>query len=159
MTANEVEIAVADYFNPRMNVIVPNISWGMGLRYEADMVVLRPSGWAIEIEIKVTRSDIAADLRKHHFHNAPIFRQLWFALPEEIANDPRIPQNAGILEMVENDWKNSCTRFVKVLRPAKLNPVARKLTEAEIKKLLELGVMRIWTLKAKLAGMMAKKIN
>ncbi len=152
MTANEVEICVARHFGWRQNIIVPNISWGFGLRYEADMVILRPSGWAMEVEIKVARSDIAADLKKHCFHNSNMFRQLWFALPEEISDDYRIPQNAGILAMVKHDWKHAVTRFAKVVRPAKLNPLARKLTNDETKKLLELGVMRIWSLKEHIIG-------
>ena len=159
MTANEVEICVAKHFGWRQNIMVPNVSWGLGLRYEADMVILRPSGWAIEIEIKVARADIGADLKKHHSHNSKMFRQLWFALPEEIADDLRIPQNAGILAMVKHTWKNASTRFVKVIRPAKLNPMARKLTESENRKLLELGVMRIWSLKEHIITMANRMSN
>ena len=86
MTAREVEIGVADKFNYRQNVIVPNVSWGIGLRYEADLVVLRPSGYAVEVEIKVNASDIKADLKKRHQHDSKLFRELWFAVPEELAD-------------------------------------------------------------------------
>jgi hypothetical protein len=150
----DIEIAVARHFNPRQNVIIPNISWGWGLQYEADMVVLRSSGFAIEIEIKCIKSDIKADLKKLHLHNSNKFRQLWFAVPEELANDPNIPHHAGILAICSPklDSKNY---YVKTIRAAKLNKLARKIDEKETRKLLELGCMRIWSLKEKLLN----KIN
>ena len=123
MTANEVEIEVAKHFGWRQNVIVPNVYWGLGLNYEADMVILRPSGWAIEIEIKVTRADIKADLKKHkhNFTNEQSkFRQFYFAVPKIIADDPRIPERAGILAIHE---ANGAVSGCEVLRPAKLNPI------------------------------------
>ena len=52
LTAQDIERLVAAHFDHRANLIVPNVSWGWGLAYEADMVVVRPSGYAMEIEIK-----------------------------------------------------------------------------------------------------------
>jgi len=104
MTAQDVEIAVAKHFNYRTNVIVPNVYWGLGLRYEADLVVLRPSNWAIEVEIKVSASDIKADLRKAHQHDSRLFKELYFAVPEELKNNPFIPDHAGILSASKYLW-------------------------------------------------------
>ena len=121
------------------------------------MVILRPSGWAIEIEIKVTRADIKADLKKHkhNFTNEQSkFRQFYFAVPKTIADDPRIPERAGILAIHE---ANGAVSGCEALRPAKLNPIAQKFTDAQIRKLLELGCMRIWTLKTHIANFMNQK--
>jgi hypothetical protein len=69
VTAQDIEIAVAEHFNSRQNLIVPNVHWGWMLQYEADMVILRQSGYAVEVEIKVSAADIKRDLRKHHQHD------------------------------------------------------------------------------------------
>jgi len=82
MTARDVEIRVARYFNPRVNLIVPNVSWGFGLNYEADLVIVRPSWFCDEIEIKVTIADLKADAKKKHIHDGKMFKRLWFAMPD-----------------------------------------------------------------------------
>ena len=148
MTAVEIEIALALHFNSRVNAIVPNVSWGMGLNYEADVVVLRPSGYAIEIEIKVTASDIKRDLRKNAFaHCSPLFRQLWFAVPENLKDNTDIPDRAGVLS-VGSKSRGKYGKFrVETVRAPKTNAKARKWTDKERLKLLSLGCMRIWTLK------------
>ena len=46
-----------NFFNYRANLIVPNISWGLGL-HECDLLVLTSSGYATEIEIKVSKADL-----------------------------------------------------------------------------------------------------
>lgn len=144
ITARDVEFAAACAFDYRANIIVPNVAWGLGLRYEADMVVLRASGWAEETEIKVSASDIVRDLSKRHSHDSKLFRRFWFAVPEALAQHPMIPERAGILSV----FKNRYGRYeAKVLRVARVNPDARKLTDSERQKLLHLGCMRIWNLK------------
>lgn len=159
MNARQIEIAVATLFNWRQNVIVPNVAWGWGLRHEADMVILRRSGWAIEIEIKCTASDILADLEKRvpHLDNN-LIRQCYFAVPTKLINNPNIPPQYGLIEVMENNaidvsWK----RMAHIVRVAKINKKARKTTEAEQRKLSELGAMRIWELKKKLELMRESK--
>jgi len=144
LTAQDIEIAVALHFGYRANVIVPNVSWGLRLTYEADLVVLRPSGWAEEIEIKTTASDIKADLKKRQQHNSLWFRKLWFAVPDKLAAHPDIPGRAGILSVTApND--------VSTVRGPKVNRNAKPMPDDVIAKLLKLGCMRIWTLKSALA--------
>jgi hypothetical protein len=53
LRAPDVELAVARFFNYRINLIVPNIYWGFGLNYEADLLIISPAAFATEIEIKV----------------------------------------------------------------------------------------------------------
>lgn len=143
MIAQEVEIAVANYFCYRRNIIVPNISWGMGLRYEADVVVLRPSDYAVEIEIKVSAADIKADLKKKYQHDSNLFCELWFAVPEELTEHPDIPKHAGVLSVGK-------LGRVKVIRKPKRNKAGKKWTQEQRGKLLHLASMRTWTLKQNL---------
>jgi len=141
----DIEIAVARHFDYRTNIIVPNVSWGLpGLRYEADLVVLRPTGWAIEVEIKVSADDIRQDLKKFHAHDYPYFCELWFAVPESLACCSDIPDRAGILSVQISKYARI---FVTRVRPAKRRRAARKFTENKRDKLLSLASMRTWTLK------------
>lgn len=142
----DIEIAVVRHFNPRMNVIVPNVYWGLGFNYELDLLILRESGFCVEVEIKTSLSDVKADLKKSSSaHNSNKIRQLYFAIPEYLYEKAKdfIPERAGILTINKD-------LLTTLRRAAKLNKTARRLTPAEISKLYELGIMRIWTLKTHL---------
>ena len=142
-TASEIEIRLAKYFNSRANIIVPNISWGL-MPYECDLIVLRESGWAIEVEIKVSKSDLLADKNKKHTHDSNKIRELYFAIPEKlIPHIEHIPHNAGILVIQQRG-------IVHTLRQPTINESATKFTAEERYQLTRLGTMRIWALKEKL---------
>jgi len=143
-TCKEIEIVVTKYFNPRVNIIVPNVWWGLGLNHECDLFVLTKPGYGYEIEIKVSKSDLLADLQKRGGHKSDMLRRLYFAIPEKLVSSiPSIPERAGVLIVNKN---GHVTKF----REAKLNPAAKLLTDKQRLKLAHLGCMRIWTLKAKL---------
>lgn len=148
MTAADVELCVASHFNPRQFSLCPNISWGfraIGNR-EADLLVVSQSRWCYEIEIKISQADIKADLRKRHTHSGPVIRKAWFAVPSALAEDPNIPSYCGVLSCATG----LCYECREV-RPPVVNNQARKLTDKEYEKLLELMVYRVWTLKKHLA--------
>lgn len=169
MTAQDIEILVAEYFGVRQNIIVPNVAWGMNLAHEADMIVLRPSGWAIEVEIKVTASDIKADTEKRWDksssylwkpHWCKMVKLLYFALPDKLKDHSAIPEHAGILAVHDvttqldyNGHVMPVAPCVDLYRAPSVNKDARKFTDDERKKLAELGCMRIWKLKRHLANM------
>lgn len=124
---------------------MPNVSWGMGLLYEADLVVLRVSGYAAEVEIKTSAADIRRDLKKSHQHDSNFFKELWFAVPEALKDDPNIPKRAGIL-VVRLCW-GKYPKVVAAARKAVRNPKAVKWSLEKQLKLCRLGMMRVWTLK------------
>lgn len=149
LTAQQIEIAVAKHFDWRRNVIVPNVHWGLWLNYEADLVVLRPSGFAVEVEIKVSGADIRADLNKRHQHDSNLFRELYFAVPDALADHPDIPEHAGVLSVY---WYGKYGPWrVKKIRDAARRKTAMKWKPETRQKLYELAAMRIWNLKQHLA--------
>ena len=167
MNAIEIESCVADWFNYRRNLIVPNVSWGLrGLSHEADLLVLSPSGWCTEVEIKITGSDIKADLGKRTFarsrydgwlsHWGPLIRYVYFAVPFNLVEHPDIPKHAGLLGIAAADSSQDatpCSDFayrVTKHRMAKTNYKAEQFNNAQRLKLASLGCMRIWSLKKKL---------
>ena len=93
-----IEIAVSKYFNFRSNLIVPNISWGFNI-HECDLFVVRKSGMAIEIEIKIIKSDFLKDLQKWHQHKDNRIREFYYAMPESLYEKIKdlITEHAGII--------------------------------------------------------------
>ena len=154
ITAADIELAVSKHFGHRTTLMVPNVSWGWGLRYEADMVVIR-SGYAMEIEIKVTAADIVADTKKFHSHDAKVFRMLWFAVPEALAGHPRIPAKAGIMAYCQRVYHPGTSSeysvpTIEVRRAPQINKAATKISDEQRFGLARLGAMRIWDLKTAL---------
>jgi hypothetical protein len=141
LNSSDVEYAVAKFFNPRINLIVPNVYWGLGFSYELDLLVVnRPSMHCCEVEIKVVKSDIKAEEKKSHHHESKRIRRFFYAVPWYLADCEYLPKDCGLISVDEN---LKCT----VLRPPRINKTARPLDTMEYVKLLELGCMRIWTLK------------
>jgi len=150
MTAKEIEFAVVNYFGKRKNLIVPNVWWGFnGLPYEADLVVVRESGYAVEVEIKVSRADLIKDKQKRHYHDCKKFKELYFAIPEKLLKDIKhIPERAGILVI---EYKNLHYR-ARLERPA-IAIKTEPLSLEDMYKLARLGAIRIWDLKQKILNL------
>jgi hypothetical protein len=143
----DIEIAVAKYFGWRQHLIVPNVSWGLGLTHEADILVVTRSGYATEIEIKTSAQDLKRDLLKSHKHRSEKIRQRFAAVPtklKELALQT-FPEDWGVLSISEGP-------YVERVREAKKDKTARALNVNEINHLYELASMRIWTLKETLAN-------
>ncbi|MCE1274149.1 MAG: hypothetical protein LWW75_06450 [Chlorobiales bacterium] len=155
-SVEEIEYWLAKEFNYRQNIVVPNVSWGLGL-HECDLLVLRPSGYAAEIEIKRSLSDLKAEAKKNHIHASDKIREFWFAVPDEMKDEALsiISEHPGLLtyrpfEYTFTDGVVSRLLISRVRSP-RLNTAARKFTPEERQKLLALAHMRIWTMKRQMA--------
>ena len=142
-TTQEIEYRIANYYGFRQNLIVPNVSWGL-LKHEADLLILSKNNYLTEVEIKISKSDLIADLKKKHQHKSNIIKYLYFAIPEKLKEYiSYIPEQAGIYIIEQNGKVNK-------LRNAKENINIRKLKEEEKYNIARLGTMRIWNLTEKL---------
>jgi hypothetical protein len=144
ITCMDMEIAVANYFGVRVNLIVPNVSWGFWI-HECDLLVVTKSGYCYEVEIKTSRSDLKADMRKRHGHNSKRIRRLYFAIPTELLDSIEfIPARAGILEVSVRT--KGAFASCKCIRYPETLP-AQKLSDEERFQVARLGTMRIFPLK------------
>jgi hypothetical protein len=146
MHTGEIELFLARHLGPRINLIVPNISYGLGT-HEIDLLVVTPAHYAYEIEIKTSVSDLKADLKKSHGHRSNKIKLLYFAVPTEIKDKALelIPERAG-LYVLTYDEKRTHT-FIQIVKAPQVNKLARKLTDKELIKIGSLACMRIWNLK------------
>ena len=149
MTLIEMEIAIANYFNYRRNIIVPNVSWGLNLYHECDILVMTKKGYCTEIEIKRSRSDLKKDQKKWHNHRSNKIKYLYFAVPKELEKIALevIPQRAGLLVLRYYEDRI----VVDLSRKPIQNKEARPLDYDEQLHLAHLGCMRIFNLKSKLS--------
>jgi hypothetical protein len=148
MKSIEIEIAVSKFFNYRQNIIVPNISWGLGI-HECDLLILTKTGYVWEVEIKVCKYDLKNDRKKSHNHYSEKIKRLYFAIPYDLINEIKyIPDRAGIV-IVKRDTVFGVRRC-EVIRYPKDNINAIKLNIDDRMKIAHLGTMRIWGLKRKI---------
>ena len=82
ITTAEMELVLAQYFDPRVQLVVPNVSWGFEGCHEMDLAVLTKAGYLYEIEIKISLSDLKKDRDKSHGHRNKKVKYLYFAIPE-----------------------------------------------------------------------------
>lgn len=152
-----MEIALMEECNIRQNLVIPNVSFGMvrylnddiknreyDLLHECDILKVTPSGFATEYEIKVSKSDFKADMKKKHSHNSKFIKQLFYAVPYEMLDFAKenLPPDAGLV-YVEN-------KKVHYAVNAPIRKNCFRWTDKEMFKLAKLGAMRILGLKKKL---------
>lgn len=141
MTETEIQRALArGPFDYRRFLVVPNASYGVGL-HECDLLALTASGYAHEIEIKISVADLRRDGQKQHHHQSQRVKCLWFAAPAEMreAMLEHVPVEAGII-LVGDGWPGW-----EIVRKPTVRRGARKFTDAERYALARLGTIRYWT--------------
>jgi hypothetical protein len=129
-------------FSFRRHLVVPNVSWGF-LAYEADLLIVPPSRYIVEAEIKVSKSDLIRDKVKRRSHSDPRLHRLWFVGPASLgpALLEHAPPRAGVgIVHCDRKWW-----IWEVLRPAPDLKPSRRLTDDEMFKLARLGTIRFWT--------------
>lgn len=164
-TCQEIESVVAELWGYRKTIIVPNISWGADV-HECDLLILTASGWATEVEIKISVSDLKKDATKKHAHSSDKICYIYFAIPDKlIPYIALIPERAGIVLISSYEYRDYTILNAplvnsfrgRIVRNPTENKNAVKWTDKERMNLSRLGCMRIWSLKRKLNELLSKK--
>lgn len=153
MTAVDIEHAVVILLDYRRYVIVPNVSYGLFLNHECDLLALDKSDRFTEIEIKISKSDLKRDFDKEHNHKSKYISRLIYAVPESILEYAIsiIPKTNGIISV---NWKKNesltsfnipVAKWVRRIGYDKTKPV---VDTRILNMFMRLGCMRIWTLKS-----------
>ncbi len=171
ITVQEIELAIAKYYDTRQHIIVPNVSWGFTWGenngeyiHECDVFIIKRNGYAVEVEIKRSKTDLLNDFKKKHQHKSEKIREFFYAIPKDKVDEwsELIPKHAGIIaywKYEENIWDRKKQKWLDEtkwvvragkIRNAEINKTATKLTTEEQLKIARLGCLRIWNLKEKL---------
>ena len=162
ITEQTVQIALSKYFDCRRNLVLPNAYYGVhGLNHEVDLLVVKPTGYAIEVEIKLSKADLKKDFEKKHGHKSRIIDQIYYCVtPKLVALALEIvPEECGILvydppqERLKWRKRNS---YVSVHRTAKSKRPRPKFNDQQIYDVLRLSSLRVWSLKEKLDSLTNK---
>ena len=160
MNSKDIELAVVKHYGDS-HTIIPNVSYSL-FHYEADLLVIRKSGYCLEIEIKVSSKDIKADLKKSKWrnnnsmfgrvsYNNYIVKEFYMAVPCNLINDKNIPEMAGIIQVEESP--NKYWSGVTIIRKPKIWKRARRINSLEQSKISRILGLRLWKLKSKLYEM------
>lgn len=154
ITVTDIELALTmgGPLDKRRYVVVPNVYWGWGLSYEADLIAVhRETNCVMEVEIKRTVQDFRNDRKKQKFWERGRLdrriRRFYYAMPKQIADVVRqeLPPGAGLYVLELDEERGVVT--VDVAVRAKRVADSRMATPEEIKTLHELASMRYWDLR------------
>ena len=127
-------------------VVIPNIQYVDGNRWESDICAVSKSGYASEYEIKIDRWDFLRDFRKVHKHrfysnekSRLPFKQFYYVVPEGMVSADELPEYAGLIYIGQHGnsikplnatvkvIKQSPNRKVSKITPKKINQINRSL--------------------------------
>lgn len=159
LSVDEIQLAILqiDVFNPRRNIVIPNLSFGL-LDHEADLAIISKSGYMTEIEIKRSLPDLKADFKKKKDFICERVYQFFYCVPDSLvlacrdlciqhdrpisgiisySEDAHISIHHGeIWESYDKAWPHYSG--------------GRRLFIEEQLQAARLGAMRVWEIKAKL---------
>jgi hypothetical protein len=148
----QIEVVLSNHFDVQKCVCMPQLT--MFFEHEIDFLAVRKTGFAIEVEIKRSLSDMRAEQKKAHKHESDKIVEFYYCFPTKIleACTPLVPERAGILEIY---WTGYRWRLNVKKNPVR-NKDSRKLTDKEIRKILRYSNYRIWSFKKKIVKLQRK---
>lgn len=157
-TERKVGYAVMHQLMDKAAVVVPNCNY---TGYEADLLVVTTDLRLVDVEIKVDRSDLKADLKKDKWWRAeyvknedgtkegPFPPKIWkhyYVMPEKVWDDSlyaAIPPTSGVV--VIKEYPHTKTKLLmRVLRRATPNRKSGKITPEQAFSIGRLCNLRMW---------------
>lgn len=152
LTIHQIELAIAQTFGVRNNIIVPNVSWGFFATHEADLVIINKTGYMTEVEIKRSWQDFLHDFKKRTTHDEGKVSWKYFSVPESLGEKvwqylcDNNRKDWGVIEYFED----GSARIAHYPDNIMDHIESKKLFLEEKLAIARLGCMRIWSLKEKL---------
>lgn len=133
--------------------IIPNIYLSGGVWSEADLISVTKAGYISEYEIKISRADFKADLkkRKHHFfekNNRCFQRYFWFVTPDGLVKPEEIPNYAGHIEVSKPRRYDPWFRCSVKKNPMRLS--GEKINDRQKEKIYRGYMLRYWDMRHRL---------
>lgn len=141
-------------------ICATNISWGLFSWGEADYVAITKSRHLVEVEIKVSYADFIKDREKkkfvgvHHRSRKEMIRRFYYAAPQKLA-ERILAETDPDVGVIAISITESFAYRVKVLREAKANTDAAKVTDDFTMNLARLQTFRWFRLLEKIEQKMS----
>lgn len=112
--------------------------------HETDVVSITESGYATEVEIKISKADFNKDFKKEHCHESGYIKYFYYAVPYYMVDYvlDKLPEDAGLLSMTPDN--KYCGR-IKIVKSALAKKNVRKITEKMLAKMQRYMSMRYWS--------------
>lgn len=168
LTVEQIQRLIVNYEGgARVNIFVPNVSWGYFKSHEADLLMISKAGYLTEFEIKRSWSDFLADFKKDGTHFEGKVAHLYYVVPESIADkcweyieqhkyaEPytRLPWRnyppVGLMYYSENGRMSRPYNAPHLARFTDSNDNEYKLFLEEQLAIMRLGLLRLWTKQTK----------
>ena len=157
LNSGHVEQAIRRHINPFQQTIIPEcaVRCDLGLKtgfdgaytyqdyheYKADFLTISVSGYATEIEVKVSKADWKSDIKKQKWEALPGYiSRFIYAVPESLGIPDFVPDFAGIWHIVVA--KDGCMRIKVVRAPKRLGK--EKVPEPIVIKWMSVFYSRYW---------------
>lgn len=163
MQTIDLELALMNHFNYTQNICVPNVTTISGLvGFEVDMLVLTQANFAYAVEIKVSKSDLKADLSKKHIRSIDNqwsnmafekcfqgIKHFYYCVPQELQGcaQDQIPGFCGLL-VASKQYEDLLPEIELVRKPKQI--FGEKWSESAKQDLMRLGCLRTYSLKNRL---------
>jgi len=163
----DMELAIFREFSKSGNIVVNNFCHTIVGLHECDMLILNPRGYATEIELKISTSDLRADFKKFHGHINSHIARFFYAVPKKLVKLALelIPERAGLYSISNKTIMPAIKNYygyhpewvwykIEIIRKAKRTKNAHRWTDEERLKLAVSGSWRIFPLKKKIEKLM-----
>ena len=143
MTSRQIELYLVTWAFPYWKWIVVPRTYQV-VNHECDILALTDRGYAHEVEIKVSLSDVKADLKKEHGHRDNKIKCFWFAMPADLVEKaaPFVPERAGILAV---GWNEKLGQNIVMHRKPVVNRSALPWAWSERCRLARAVMIRYWS--------------
>lgn len=141
VTEEQVQAALANYFDYKRNLCFRSVFL---YDWESDFLVVTPSGYTWEVEIKISLQDWKADAEKQKWGSPRIkdLSRFYYAVPDKLLehNIPEfVPEWAGVLVIKRKNGK----LFIRTVRKPS-GKKGKKLTNSEMLRLYKSTYFRFW---------------
>jgi hypothetical protein len=141
------ECVVASVFPIPRHLCVANVAWSL-LPYEADLLAMTGSGYLIEVEIKISLSDLKRDAGKAKWRWAgatDLVSRFYYAMPEALWSKPAakecVREGAGVIVVHHTEERG----YVATIAIEATRTTARPLTTQQRFDLARVGSYRAWS--------------
>ncbi len=152
MKTIEIEYALTEKFFTDHKLVATGITKNNQIiSHECDFITVNNNMFITEYEIKISLSDVKADLKKEHKHECNKISRTFFVMPIELVEKSidYIPENFGIIGIEKVELLVDCKKRIyehgyrlRYKRHPKRNKKAIRITEKELLELHRLDNMR-----------------
>lgn len=147
LTTNDMELAlVMSKYSPcnfvKNQIVAVRCAEIFG--HETDLVSVNKTGYATEVEIKISKADFKKDFDKSHYHESGFIKYFYYAVPYYMIDFALENAPEGVGVMMITPAKNFGR--VTIMREAIARKGARKVPDDKILKMERYMGMRYWSL-------------